>query len=123
MAEKPTLASVFEHYTGIATRKRTVLCPLPGHEDSTPSCSVDWDRGLWNCHVCNEGGDAWTLIMLIEDCPFRTATELAQKYELDMGDSGDAASGSDVSRWGRPITKRTRKGKAKKFRPRFERGG
>lgn len=119
MTDKPTLESVIRHYTGIETRKRTIPCPLPSHEDSYPSCSINWERGLWNCHVCAEGGDAWTLIMLIEDCDFKTATSLTKKYDLEMHENEGAGEG--VSRWGRPVTRRRRDGQKQKFRPKFTR--
>jgi len=33
-----------------------IRCPLPGHEDRTPSCHADsGDRG-WFCHGCGKGG-------------------------------------------------------------------
>jgi CHC2-type zinc finger protein len=36
-------------------------CPLPDHEDRTPSFCVDPDKNVWWCHGCLRGGDAITL--------------------------------------------------------------
>lgn len=32
-------------------------CPLPGHDDATPSFHVDPRLGLWHCFGCGRGGD------------------------------------------------------------------
>jgi hypothetical protein len=39
-----------------------ICCPLPGHEDRTPSCHVyvDPSRG-WYCHGCHRGGTIYDL--------------------------------------------------------------
>ena len=50
-------------------RPRGLLhCPLPGHRDSTPSCSTNPRDGaaLWHCHGCGSGGDLVTLLELAE---------------------------------------------------------
>ena len=41
--------------------KRMCRCPLPGHEDKHPSCSVDLTEQLFYCHVCDKGGDVISL--------------------------------------------------------------
>jgi DNA primase len=32
-------------------------CPLPDHEDKTPSFTVNPDKNVWFCHGCLRGGD------------------------------------------------------------------
>jgi DNA primase len=32
-------------------------CPLPDHEDKTPSFTVNPEKNLWFCHGCGRGGD------------------------------------------------------------------
>lgn len=36
------------------------LCPF--HDDSSPSLSVDREKGLYHCFGCGESGDAFTLV-------------------------------------------------------------
>lgn len=36
-------------------------CPLPDHEDKTPSFTVNSEKDLWWCHGCLRGGDVITL--------------------------------------------------------------
>jgi hypothetical protein len=31
-----------------------IRCFLEGHEDGSPSCSVNTDTDLWRCHGCDE---------------------------------------------------------------------
>lgn len=37
-------------------------CPLPGHDDKTPSFSVHPAKQLFYCHGCHRGGDAFTFL-------------------------------------------------------------
>ena len=32
-------------------------CPLPDHEDQTPSFTTNPEKNLWFCHGCVRGGD------------------------------------------------------------------
>jgi hypothetical protein len=36
-------------------------CPMPDHDDGSPSFTVDPERALWFCHGCRRGGDVFTL--------------------------------------------------------------
>jgi hypothetical protein len=46
----------------VPARGGMIHCPLPGHEDRTPSCWVfeDAPRG-WYCHGCHRGGSIYDL--------------------------------------------------------------
>ncbi len=45
-------------------------CPIPGHEDKTPSFHVWTETGRWHCFgACSRGGDLLDLFMLIERWP------------------------------------------------------
>ncbi len=61
-------AAVFiEALTGNVAAGGMVRCPLPDHEDRTPSCSIA--DGLWRCHGCGAGGDVYTLFAELEGYP------------------------------------------------------
>jgi DNA primase len=49
------------------------LCPLPDHEENTPSfycyASEDDSRTSWYCFGCNRGGDVIDLYMAMEEQP------------------------------------------------------
>lgn len=117
--DRPRLADVIEHYGGNPYR-RMIHCVL--HEDRTPSCSVNHDRGLWNCHSCGRGGDVWTLIELKEGVDFAGAQMLVQKYGLNTeGEEETHGNRFTGTRSGR-ITARDRQGRKATYRPRFLRG-
>lgn len=43
----------------VPSRGGSIRCPLPGHDDRTPSCHVYADPGRgWYCHGCHRGGSA-----------------------------------------------------------------
>lgn len=44
-----------------------IRCPLYGHDDSTPSFSIDLDSGLWNCFGCDKKGDIFSLVAELEN--------------------------------------------------------
>lgn len=44
-----------------AGKEWVARCPLPNHEDRTPSFCVNSERDLWFCHGCVRGGDVISL--------------------------------------------------------------
>lgn len=103
--ERPDIAEVLAYY-GVLSRKRMVPCPL--HEDKTPSCSVNYSKGVWNCHSCGEGGTSWDLIMLKQGLDFKGAKEFAKKNDFKSAstDDGERLAGSRYGSGRRTTTKR-----------------
>lgn len=91
---RPDIADLLDHY-GVIGHRGMVPCPL--HEDRTPSCSVNYEKNLWNCFSCSEGGDSWSLIMKREGLDFEGAKEWAAK-ELSFHPSGSAPRGGGRQR-------------------------
>ncbi len=52
-------------------KSHTGRCPW--HEDSTPSLSVDREKGLYHCFGCGESGDAVSLVQKMKGVGFREA--------------------------------------------------
>lgn len=50
-------------------------CPLPGHEDSSPSFGVNRSTGAYNCFGCGESGDLLSFIRKMEGLSFRQALD------------------------------------------------
>jgi DNA primase len=40
-----------------AGKEQVGRCPLPDHEDKTPSFTINPEKNLWFCHGCVRGGD------------------------------------------------------------------
>lgn len=48
-------------------------CCCPFHADSSPSLSIDVTKGVWFCHGCQTGGDAFTYVELRYGLDFAAA--------------------------------------------------
>lgn len=59
---------------GRMPRRGMVSCPL--HDDKSPSCSIDLDKGVWHCFSCGEGGDVYTLAQVVYGVDFLAASEM-----------------------------------------------
>ncbi|WP_405056942.1 CHC2 zinc finger domain-containing protein [Kribbella sp. NBC_01505] len=106
---RPDLADLLEHYDVPVNRGRSsqmVKCPL--HEDRTASCSINTERGLWNCHSCGSGGDSYALIMKKEGLTFAGARDFAASVGLANGAAGGGDRKLSGSRYAsrRPIPAR-----------------
>jgi DNA primase len=63
-------------------------CPLPTHDDKTPSFQVDDARGVFHCFGCNSHGDHFDLIQKIKGVDFQEAlTQLAERAGVALSNS------------------------------------
>lgn len=64
LKERIDLAEAIERMTGQTLNRRgrqwTMHCPLPGHDDGSPSFTVSPSKQVWFCHGCQRGGDVFT---------------------------------------------------------------
>jgi CHC2 zinc finger len=60
-------------------------CPLPDHEDKTPSFAVNPEKNVWFCHGCVRGGDVVDLYRLAEGYDQREAHTAAAMLLMDFG--------------------------------------
>ncbi|HEY6102574.1 MAG TPA: DNA primase [bacterium] len=60
-----------------AGRSYKGLCPF--HQEKTPSFNVDPEKGLWFCHGCKNGGDAFDFVMRTSNLSFMEAAEVLAK--------------------------------------------
>jgi DNA primase len=56
----------------------------PWHEDSTPSLSVDLEKGLYNCFGCGESGDAFDLVMKERGLDFPSAVKFLKGADFSQ---------------------------------------
>lgn len=57
----------------------------PWHEDSTPSLSVDREKGLYNCFGCGESGDAFSLVEKMKGTDFKGALDFLKAERFPAG--------------------------------------
>lgn len=50
-------------------------CPLPGHDDSSPSFGVNADKGTFHCFGCGASGDLISFVRKMEGLGFKQALE------------------------------------------------
>ncbi len=78
-----SITAVLEQHVAHPARHRgNWPCPNPEHNDDNPSCSVDEERGLFNCFGCEVGGGIVDLLALVHRLDPRNRDDLARIIEL-----------------------------------------
>ena len=67
------VASDFGDTKNAGPGKVKLNCPLPNHNEKTPSCYVQ--KEFFKCFGCGEGGDSFKFIEVIENCDFNEAVK------------------------------------------------
>jgi hypothetical protein len=60
-------------------------CPLPDHEDRSPSFTVNAEKNVWFCHGCLRGGDVVELARLAGQYDEREAHVAAAMLLMEFG--------------------------------------
>ena len=60
-------------------------CPLPDHEDKTPSFAANPEKNVWYCHGCHRGGDVVALARLAWGYTEREAHVAAAELLMEFG--------------------------------------
>ena len=82
-----------------AGNKYVGCCPLPGHNDKTPSFTIFQDMRC-SCFGCGENLNIFQLIQKVENCDFATAVERVKK---ELGQSDWEATKQKVESVFRPV--------------------
>jgi len=62
-----------------------INCPLPDHDDNTPSMAIYEVTNSFNCFGCNTGGSVIDFVALMEDItPFKAVVKLNDMFNLNM---------------------------------------
>lgn len=74
-------------------------CPLPDHEDRTPSFTVNPEKDVWYCHGCGEGGDVLDLWMAArgyrDDERWVALVAVAREYGVEFPERTDKIADAD----------------------------
>lgn len=81
------LLDVVASYTQLKPAGRSFkgLCPLPGHDEKTPSFNVTPQMQRFHCFGCDRGGDVYEFLQLVEGLAFNDAVEMLARlagYQL-----------------------------------------
>jgi DNA primase len=76
-----------------AGRSYKGLCPF--HGEKTPSFHVNPDRGTYYCFGCQEGGDAFSFLMKVENLTFAEAVRsIARDSGIEIPETGGGEAGA-----------------------------
>lgn len=68
----------------------SIKCLCPFHDDTSPSCSINTDTGLYKCFACNASGDFIAFFSRVVDRPRQVVfADLLQRYDLGTEKSVD----------------------------------
>ena len=68
-----TVAGDFGDTKNAGPGKIKLNCPLPNHNEKTPSCYVQ--KEFFKCFGCGEGGDIFKFIEMVQNCDFNEAVK------------------------------------------------
>ena len=83
-----TMQEVAEHYGHTPDRKGFIRCPF--HDEKTPSCKLDDEKGMFYCFGCGTYGDAVRFVLLLKGYskPLEAAKELAAWAGIPVAANG-----------------------------------
>src|SRR5208282_1683273 len=77
-----------------AGRNFKACCPF--HQEKTPSFMVNPERQIFHCFGCQEGGDAFSFLMKMENLSFSEAVEkLAHRAGVSIAPAHESLSPKD----------------------------
>jgi len=77
----------------LAAKGRGFTGSCPWHDDSTPSLSVDREKGLYHCFGCGESGDVVALVQKVKGVGFREALEFLKAKGGGVPSNGKGRAG------------------------------
>ena len=79
------IAARYTHLVPAARGESKGCCPLPDHDERTPSFYVNPAAGVFHCFGCDRGGDVLTFLELVEQLTFREAViQLAEQLGIPI---------------------------------------
>jgi len=87
IARNVDLVDVAEEYTTLQRSgmySMVGLCPLPSHNEKTPSFNIYTDSNHYYCYGCHEHGDAIKFIREVEKLTFKQAVRTLYRYSQQI---------------------------------------
>ncbi|WP_286241182.1 DNA primase [Neptuniibacter halophilus] len=85
-----------------AGKSSKALCPMPGHDEKTPSFNVIHDKQFCYCHGCGGGGDVFQFAMATQGITFPEAIEVVAAH---AGIEVPSSSSAEKNDWGDVLRK------------------
>ncbi len=84
---KTDIVALISEYVKVKKAGASFMAVCPFHSEKTPSMHVSPDKGMWYCHGCGEGGDAFGFVMRMEGLDFMDAMRfLAKKAGVQLSE-------------------------------------
>ena len=88
--ESTDIVDLIGSYRNLRRAGRNFVCLCPFHADKNPSLSIDRDRQIWKCWVCDFGGDCFQWVMQADGVGFVDALKkLADRAGIVLGEGSD----------------------------------
>ena len=84
---------VAERYAGVEVKRKGMKywcrCPMPGHQEKTPSCTFDPNTGKFYCFGCHAGGSSVDFVAQLlgitpKEAAVRICTDYGLAYDEDL---------------------------------------
>ena len=84
--EATDIVDLIGSYRELRRAGRNFACLCPFHADQKPSLTVDRERQIWKCWVCDIGGDCFAWVMRLDGVGFVDALKkLADRVGVEIG--------------------------------------
>ncbi len=93
------VAEVVGSYIQLKQAGRNLKAACPFHQEKTASFMVSPEKAIWHCFGCNQGGDVFKFVMMIEGLEFKEALEvLARRAGVELKNRSGSGSGKQKQR-------------------------
>lgn len=101
-ANAVSIAAVIAHYGGEVREGRAVAVRCALHSDSRRSAVINTVENLYFCHTCGKGGNAVSIVCILENLEFKDglkrAVEIAKGLGSPLRSSNKSRGSSRASR-------------------------
>lgn len=73
--------------SSVTTKSITCRCVVPSHRDSSPSMSIDREKGFWKCFGCGESGSLLRLVEYVKGYQFPESIDYIRQFAPTLSPS------------------------------------
>src|SRR6185436_8061917 len=83
--DRASIVEVISDYVTLKKAGRNYMGLCPFHAEKTPSFTVNEEKGIFHCFVCQTGGSVFQFLMQYDHLTFPEAVErLAKRYGIEI---------------------------------------
>lgn len=107
MMERPDIIAVIEQHVSLRRSGKEFTGRCPFHGDKSPSFSVNYDKQVFYCHGCGEGGDSISFIQKLHGIGFKEALKflgVEGEYKPDRKTIRRRHEAKKISEWAHGVS-------------------